>query len=59
MENLLEARIDTEKIFAFSGSLRAASCNQKLVKITAEGARGAGAEGAGFRKMFAGGFEVR
>ena len=33
-----------KKILAFSGSLRAGSFNQKLVKIAAEGAREAGAE---------------
>lgn len=33
-----------KKILAFSGSLRAGSYNQKLVKIAAEGAREAGAE---------------
>ena len=33
-----------KKILAFSGSLRAESFNQKLVKIAAEGAREAGAE---------------
>jgi len=33
-----------KKILAFSGSLRAGSFNQKLVKIAAEGARVAGAE---------------
>ncbi len=33
-----------KKILAFSGSLRAESLNQKLVKIAAEGAREAGAE---------------
>lgn len=32
------------KILAFAGSLRAESWNKKLVKIAAEGARGAGAE---------------
>ncbi len=31
-----------KKILAFSGSLRADSFNQKLVKIAAEGAREAG-----------------
>jgi chromate reductase len=34
----------TPRILAFGGSLRAASFNQKLVTIAAEGARGAGAE---------------
>ena len=34
-----------KKILAFSGSLRAGSFNQKLVKIAADGAREAGAEG--------------
>ena len=33
-----------KKILAFSGSLRAGSFNQKLVKIAADGAREAGAE---------------
>lgn len=34
----------TPKILAFAGSLREGSYNKKLVKIAAEGARGAGAE---------------
>lgn len=33
-----------KKILAFSGSLRAGSFNQKLVRIAAEAAREAGAE---------------
>ena len=33
-----------EKILAFAGSLRGGSFNRKLVRIAAEGARGAGAQ---------------
>lgn len=36
--------VNKPKILAFAGSLRADSCNKKLVKIATEGARNAGAD---------------